>query len=42
MCIEYSYVRGMDIDEEHIEVVADLIMPLFHTSYHENEWERGK
>ena len=42
MCIEYSYVRGMDIDEEHINVVADLIMSLFHTSHRENEWESGK
>ena len=42
MCIDYSYVRGRDTDEEHIKVVADLIMSLFHTSYCENEWEREK
>ena len=37
MCIEYSYVRGMDIDEGQIKVVADLIMSLFHPSYCKKE-----
>jgi len=39
MCIEYSYVRGLDIDEEQIKIVADMIMALLHTSYPKN---RGK
>jgi hypothetical protein len=32
MCIEYSYVRGMDIDEKEITVVADMVMSIFYNS----------
>jgi hypothetical protein len=32
MCIEYSYVRGMDVDEKEIKVVADMVMALFYNS----------